>query len=78
MSRRLQNLLNNHEENMRKLTNRLNSTQDFENKVKKFFGENEEYHKKRVGELSKGNNYFILECVANYYYYLTEVPGTYI
>ncbi len=58
MSRRLQNLLNNHEENMRKLTNRLNSTQDFENKVKKFFGENEEYHKKRVGELSKGNTSF--------------------
>ncbi len=43
---------------MRKLTNRLNSTQDFENKVKKFFGENEEYHKKRVGELSKGNTSF--------------------
>ena len=52
--RRLQNLLNNHEENLRKLTNRLNATQDFENKVKKFFGENEEFHKKRVGELSKG------------------------
>jgi hypothetical protein len=32
----------------------LNATQDFENKVKKFFGENEEFHKKRVGELSKG------------------------
>jgi hypothetical protein len=26
--------------------------------VKKFFGENEEYHKKRVGELSKGINCF--------------------
>jgi len=53
--RRLQNLLNNQEENCRNLTNRLNANQEFENKVKKFFGENEDYHKKRVGELTKQN-----------------------
>lgn len=55
MFRRLQNLLNNHEENTRKLTNRLNANQEFETKVKKFFGENEDYHKKKVTELTKLN-----------------------
>lgn len=55
MFRRLQNLLSNQEENTRTLTNRLNTNQEFENKVKKFFGENEDFHKKKVTELQKQN-----------------------
>jgi len=53
--KRLQNLLSNKDDNMRKLTNRLNSTTEFESKVKKFFGENEDFHKKKVAELTKAN-----------------------
>lgn len=53
--KRLQNLLSNKDDHMRKLTNRLNSATDFEGKVKKFFGENEDFHKKKVVELSKAN-----------------------
>ena len=55
MFRRLQNLLSNQDENTRTLTNRLNTNQEFENKVKKFFGENEDFHKKKVTELQKQN-----------------------
>ena len=40
---------------MRKLTNRITASSDFEGKVKKFFGENEDFHKKRVAELTKSN-----------------------
>merc|ERR1719341_2260311 len=53
--KRLQNLLSNKDDHMRKLTNRLNSATDFEGKVKKFFGENEDFHKKKVSELTKAN-----------------------
>ena len=53
--RRLQNLLHDHEEDTRKLTNRLSANLEFESKVKKFFGENEDYHKKKVTELTKTN-----------------------
>merc|ERR1719445_36751 len=53
--KRLQNLLSNKDDHMRKLTNRLNSATDFEGKVKKFFGENEDFHKKKVTELTKAN-----------------------
>merc|ERR1719369_3904 len=53
--KRLQNLLSNKDDHMRKLTNRLNSATDFEGKVKKFFGENEDFHKKKVAELTKAN-----------------------
>ena len=48
-------MLTNHEENLRTLTNRLSSNQDLEVKVKKFFGENEDFHKKKVIELTKVN-----------------------
>jgi len=53
--RRLQNILTNHEENIRKLTNKLSSNQDLEAKVKSFFGENEEFYKKKAHELTKQN-----------------------
>ena len=53
--RRLQNILTNHEENIRKLTNKLCSNQDLEAKVKSFFGENEEFYKKKAQELTKQN-----------------------
>ena len=48
-------MLNHQEENCRNLTNRLSANQEFESKVKKFFGENEDYHKKRTNELTKQN-----------------------
>ena len=53
--RRLQNILTNHEENIRKLSNKLSSNQDLEAKVKSFFGENEEFYKKKAHELTKQN-----------------------
>ena len=53
--RRLQNLLASKEENIKKLTNRLSSSAEFEEKAKKFFGENENFHAKKVEELSKAN-----------------------
>ena len=53
--RRLQNLLNNSEENMRTLTNKLNALQEFDTKAKKFFGENEDFFKKKATELTKVN-----------------------
>ena len=53
--RRLQNLLASKEENIKKLTNRLSASAEFEEKAKKFFGENENFHAKKVEELSKAN-----------------------
>ena len=53
--RRLQNILTNHEESIRKLTIKLSSTQELDSKVKKFFGENEDFHKKKAQELTKQN-----------------------
>ena len=45
----------NKDENIKKLTNRLSSIAEFEEKAKKFFGENEDFHAKKVDELSKAN-----------------------
>ena len=53
--KRLQNLLVSKDENIKKLTNRLSSSAEFEEKAKKFFGENEDFHAKKVDELSKAN-----------------------
>ena len=53
--RRLQNLLASKEENIKKLTNRLSASAEFEEKAKKFFGENENFHAKKVEDLSKAN-----------------------
>ena len=47
--------MTNQEENIRKLTNKVTSSQELDVKVKKFFGENEDYHKKKVVELTKQN-----------------------
>ena len=40
---------------MRTLTNKLTANQDLDAKVKKFFGENEDFHKKKVIELTRVN-----------------------
>ena len=40
---------------MRTLTNKLNSLQECDNKAKKFFGENEDFFKKKATELTKVN-----------------------
>ena len=40
---------------MRTLTNKLNALQEFDTKAKKFFGENEEFFKKKATELTKVN-----------------------
>ena len=53
--KRLQNLLASKDENIKKLTNRLSSSAEFEEKAKKFFGENEDFHAKKVEDLSKAN-----------------------
>jgi hypothetical protein len=53
--RRLQNIVTNYEENIRKLTSKLHSTQELDTKAKKFFGENEDFHKKKAQELTKQN-----------------------
>ena len=53
--KRLQNLLASKDENIKKLTNRLSSSAEFEEKAKKFFGENENFHAKKVEDLSKVN-----------------------
>jgi len=51
--RRQQNMITNFEETIRKLTQTANSNQEFETKVKKFLGENEDFYKKKVAELNK-------------------------
>ena len=54
--KRLQNLLTSKDDQLKKLTNRLDAGSDLEDKVKKFFGENEDFHKKKVAELAKANS----------------------
>ena len=52
--RRLQNLLDNKDDQMKKITIRIEAGSEFDQKAKKFFfGENEDFHKKRGEELSK-------------------------
>ena len=46
-------MITNFEETIRKLTQTANSNQEFETKVKKFLGENEDFYKKKVAELNK-------------------------
>ena len=53
--KRLQNLLVSKDENIKKLTNRLSSSAEFEEKAKKFFGENQDFHAKKVDDLVKAN-----------------------
>ena len=40
---------------MKKLTSRIEAGSEFDQKAKKFFGENEDFHKKRVEEVNKAN-----------------------
>ena len=51
--RRLQNLLGNKDDQMKKITSRIEAGSEFDKKAKKFFSENEDFHKKRVEEVSK-------------------------
>merc|ERR1719410_613057 len=53
--KRLQNLLSNKDEHLKKLTGKLNASSDFEEKAKKFFGENEDFYKKKVEDVTKAN-----------------------
>ena len=46
--KRLQNQLSMKDDQIAKLTGRLEGQAEMEGKVKKFFGENEEFHKKKV------------------------------
>ena len=40
---------------MKKLTSRIEAGSEFDQKAKKFFGENEDFHKKRVEEVNNAN-----------------------
>ena len=51
--KRLQNLLGNKDDQMKKITSRIEAGSEFDKKAKKFFSENEDFHKKRVEEVSK-------------------------
>ena len=68
--KRLQNLLTNKDEHMKKLTSKiryvgvisarnnmilLSAGSEFDEKAKKFFGENEDFYKKKVEEVTKAN-----------------------
>jgi len=53
--KRLQNLLTSKDEHLKKLTGKLNASSDFEEKAKKFFGENEDFYKKKVEDVTKAN-----------------------
>jgi hypothetical protein len=53
--KRLQGLLAGKDDQLQKLTGRLDTAADYEDKVKKFFGENEDFHKKKGAELAKAN-----------------------
>ena len=46
--KRLQNLLGNKDDQMKKITSRIEAGSEFDQKAKKFFGENEDFHKKRA------------------------------
>ena len=53
--KRLQNLLTTKDDHLKKLTVRLSASTDFEEKAKKFFGDNEDFYKKKVEDMSKAN-----------------------
>ena len=50
--KRLQNLLGNKDDQMKKITSRIEAGSEYDQKAKKYFGENEDFHKKRVEEVS--------------------------
>ena len=53
--KRLQNLLSNKDDQMKKLTGKIEAGAEFDEKAKKFFGDNEDYYKKKVEEVNKAN-----------------------
>merc|ERR1719189_483203 len=53
--KKLQNLLTNKDEHMKKLTSKISAGSEFDEKAKKFFGENEDFYKKKVEEVTKAN-----------------------
>merc|ERR1719232_2520034 len=53
--KRLQNLLSNKDEQMKKLTSRIEAGAEFDEKARKFFGDNEDFYKKKVEEVNKAN-----------------------
>ena len=53
--KRLQNLLVSKDDHLKKLTNKLSASAEFEEKARKFFGENEDFHKKKLEDLTKAN-----------------------
>jgi len=53
--KRLQNLLTTKDEHLKNLTGKLSASSDFEEKAKKFFGENEDFYKKKVEDVTKAN-----------------------
>merc|ERR1719209_1936769 len=54
--KRLQILVETKEEQVRRLTARLDANNDLEEKIKKFFGENEDFHKKKAADLAVANS----------------------
>ena len=50
--KRLQNLLGNKDDQMKKITSRIEAGSEYDQTAKKYFGENEDFHKKRVEEVS--------------------------
>merc|ERR1719209_1851807 len=54
--KRLQILVETKEEQVRRLTARLDANNDLEVKIKKFFGENEDFHKKKAADLAAANS----------------------
>ena len=50
--KRLQNLLGNKDDQMKKITSKIEAGSEYDQKAKKYFGENEDFHKKRVEEVS--------------------------
>ena len=55
--KRLQNLLSNKDEQMKKLTSRIEAGAEFDEKARKFFGDNEDFYKKKVEEVNKAVNW---------------------
>merc|ERR1719341_2541185 len=53
--KRLQILVETKEEQVRRLTARLDANNELEGKIKKFFGENEDFHKKKAADLAEAN-----------------------
>ena len=53
--KRLQNLLVGKDDQIKKLTSKLSTSAEFEEKASKFFGENEDFHKKKLEDLTKAN-----------------------